>query len=113
MILSSGSGRGRKSTAAADPGDAEAYRLVGIEPARAPAGYTGRDWLIYKIAQGVNVITGYRQGDLRAEKAEVEKIVIGLNERRVTSKGRPGPKPKATPSTAAPAAAADADEGAS
>ena len=83
-----------------------------IGPVRTPEGCTGRDWLVYRIAQGENLITGYRQGDLRAATAEVEQIVVGLNERRVASKGRPGPKPKSSAS-AAPAAPPDANDGAS
>ncbi len=61
----------------------------------------GRDWLVYQIAQGKNSITGYRRGELREATADVERIVVGLNERRVTSKGRPGPKPKVKPPEAA------------
>jgi hypothetical protein len=90
----------------------EAYRLLTIEPARAPDGCTGRDWLIYRIAQGDNVITGYRQGDLRGATAEVERIVVNLNERRGASKGRTGPKPKAATDAATPAAAPDTDDAA-
>ena len=98
-----------------DTAPEEAYRLLTIEPARAPEGCTGRDWLVYRIAQGENVITGYRQGDLSAATAEVQTIVVGLNERRIASKGRPGPKPKSSGGAAAPAAPAappDADDGA-
>ena len=80
------------STPSAD--DTEAYRLIAIRPADAPAGCAGRDWLVYEIAQGANVITGYRRGDLPSATADVEKIVVALNERRAKSKGRPGPKPK-------------------
>lgn len=109
----SGHGRRRPVTPAPEAGREEAYRLLTIEPARAPEGCAGRDWLVYRIAQGANVITGYRQGDLRAATAEVERIVVGLNERRVASKGRPGPKPKdAAAPAAAPATPADADDGA-
>ena len=113
MIPSRTYGRGRRPATVPDAGNEESYRLVGIEPARAPEGCTGRDWLIYRISQGHNLITGYRQGDLVAETAEVERIVVGLNERRIASKGRPGPKPKASASTAAPAAAPETDDGAS
>jgi hypothetical protein len=78
---------------------------VAVEPVRTPEGCTGRDWHVYRITQGGNVITGYRQGDLRAATSEVERIVVGLNERRVASKGRPGPKPKGSAAAATPAAA--------
>jgi hypothetical protein len=87
------------STSAAT--DAEAFRLVGIQSTRPPEGCIGHDWLVYQIAQGKNVITGYRRGDLSSATAEVERIVIGLNERRVAGKNRPGPKPK--PPAGAPA----------
>ena len=113
MIAGKGYGRARRPAPAADANQEEAYRLVAIEPVRAPAGCTGRDWLIYRIAQGDNLITGYRQGDLRAATADVERIVVGLNERRIASKGRPGPKPKAAAgAAAAPAAPAEADDAA-
>jgi hypothetical protein len=95
-------GHGRGTAARTpDSDDAGAFRLVAIEPARAPEGCVGRDWFEYRIAQGSNMITGYRQGDLGTATAEVERIVVGLNERRIATKGRPGPKPKTTP-TAAP-----------
>ena len=68
--------------AAAEPAGDE-YRLAFIKPARAPSGNAGSDWLMYRIAQGPNVINGYRRGDIAAVTSEVEKIVIGLNERRL------------------------------
>jgi hypothetical protein len=104
----SGYGRGKSTP---DPNREEPYRLVTIEPTRAPEGGTGRDWFVYRIAQGHNLITGYRQGDLGATTAEVERIVLGLNERRISSKGRPGPKPKgsAAPAAAAPATPPDTE----
>jgi hypothetical protein len=112
MAYRGGYGRRRPAPPALDAGIEEAYRLVTIEPARAPEGCVGRDWLVYRIAQGANMITGYRQGDLRAATADVERIVVGLNERRVANKGRPGPKPKAAAAgaaAAAPVAPAEAD----
>jgi hypothetical protein len=75
------------------PSDAESFRLVSIKPARhAPSGSVGRDWLVYSIAQGVNLITGYRQGDLAAVTADVERIVVSLNERQFTRRARERPK---------------------
>ena len=47
---------------------------------------------MYRISQGQNVITGYRRGDLKAVRGEVEQIVVALNDRRLTRKERPGPK---------------------
>lgn len=73
----------------------DAYRLAGIQPTTAPSGSVGRDWLTYRIAQGANIITGYRQGDLRSVTAEIERIVSGLNERRIVKRGRVDLKPKA------------------
>jgi hypothetical protein len=115
MMTGKRNGCGRKAEPAYDAGDEEAYRLVAIEPVRTPEGCTGRDWLVYRIAQGDNLITGYRQGDLSAATADVDRIVVALNERRVASKGRRGPKPKSAAGAAAQAAAAsppDADDAA-
>jgi hypothetical protein len=72
--------------------DGEAFRLVSITSVKAPSGCEGRDWLLYRIAQGVNIITGYRRGDLKTANAEVEKIVASLNERRHSSKPKAGRK---------------------
>jgi hypothetical protein len=92
-------------------GDDEAFRLVSIRTTSAPSGYSGRNWLVYEIAQGENIIKGYRQGDLKAETAEVERIVIALNERRHSPKGRRGPKPGGRPAaqTSAPATEGDSE----
>jgi hypothetical protein len=84
------------------------FRLVSITAAKAPSGCAGSDWLVYRIAQGDNLITGYRQGDLQAVSAEVDRIVIGLNERankpKKGARGRPG-----RPTAAAAAARASSD----
>jgi hypothetical protein len=66
----------------AEPADDE-YRLAFIRPARAPSGNSGTDWLMYNIARGSDVITGYRRGDIASATLEVEKIVALLNERRL------------------------------
>jgi hypothetical protein len=95
---------------ASDAGDDEAFRLLSIRPTSAPSGQTGRNWLIYEIAQGENIIKGYRQGDLKAETAEVEKIVVSLNERRHSPKGRRGPKPGGRPAAQASAPAAESGD---
>jgi hypothetical protein len=94
-------GERKAATGAPDSNDAEAYRLVTIRPVAAPEGCLGRDWLVYRIAQGTNVITGYRRGDVQTATADVEKIIVGLNERRVWSKGRQSPPMKPSSSTAA------------
>jgi hypothetical protein len=70
-------------------GPDESYRLVSVESVRAPAGCAGRDWFVYRIAQGANDITGYRRGDRAAVNAEVETIVAGLNGRRSWAKSKP------------------------
>jgi hypothetical protein len=80
--------------------DAETYRLLSIDAVRAPEGCTGGDWHIYRVAQGRNGITGYRRGDLARVRADVEGIVVALNERRQWAKG------KATSSSQRRAAAA-------
>jgi hypothetical protein len=73
--------------------DSQRYRLVSIAAAHAPTGCAGRDWLVYRIAQGANAITGYRRGSLEIVSAEVARIIEALNERRRKVKGsggRPG-----------------------
>lgn len=60
----------------------ESYRVVSIDAVRAPEGCTGGDWLVYRIAQGTNDITGYRRGSLKSVSAEVASIVTALNARR-------------------------------
>jgi hypothetical protein len=86
-----------KERKAAEPqagdADGEDFRLVSITSARPPSGFEGRDWLMYRIAQGSNIITGYRRGDLKTATAEVELIVTSLNQRRGSSKTKPGRKP--------------------
>lgn len=79
--------------AAEAAGAADGYRLAYIRATSAPSEDGGRDWLKYCIAQGSNLITGYRRGDLRSVTAEVEKIVVGLNSRRIINRGRVHLKP--------------------
>jgi hypothetical protein len=69
-----------------------AFRLLSIRASSAPSDSVGRNWLEYRIGQGENVIKGYRRGDLQTVRAEVEKIVIALNERRRSFKGASAPK---------------------
>jgi len=88
--------------------DGEAFRLVSITSVRAPSGCDGRDWLLYRIAQGHNLITGYRRGDLKTANEEVEKIVTSLNERRHSNKAKAGRK--AGPRSAAEAQPKDEPE---
>lgn len=77
---------------AADPKD-ESFRLISIKSAPAPSGHSGKDWLVYRIAQGKNIITGYRRGELKTVSAEVATLVTSLNERRQSTKPKPGRKP--------------------
>jgi hypothetical protein len=66
----------------------EPYELKGVNKAEPPPGSQGEDWVKYEITQGSNVITGYRQGTLKAIKRAAEEIVVGLNERRSPNRGR-------------------------
>ena len=82
---------GAVSTAGAFGGAArvdERYRLISIAAVRAPEGCVGGDWHVYRISQGENGITGYRRGDLAGVTADVEAILIGLNERRQWATGK-------------------------
>ena len=84
-------------------GDAAAvpFELLSIDPSSAPNGGTGDDWLMYRISQGLNLVTGYRCGSRANVVAEVERIVIALNERLLVrgrpfrSAGRPPKRPPA------------------
>ena len=67
---------------------AHSYQLGGIEKAATPSGCAGKDWHQYTITQGVNTITGFKQGSQRAVTKEVKQIVLDLNERRGGKKGR-------------------------
>lgn len=59
----------------------DVYRLVSIDSTPAPAPGVGDDWLVYRIAQGANVVTGYRRGTRASVTYDVERIVEALNER--------------------------------
>jgi hypothetical protein len=64
------------------------YELRTVHRADAPPGSEGKDWVRYEIAQGTNLITGYRQGSVSSIKRAAEEIVVGLNERRSPNRGR-------------------------
>jgi hypothetical protein len=87
--------------AAGNSEDEERFRLISVTSTSTPSGCTGRDWFVYRIAQGKNEITGYRQGDLKTVRADVEQVVVSLNERRVTKKERSGAKRGRPPAQAA------------
>jgi hypothetical protein len=80
--------RSKRATPPADDTDDGAYRLLSIGKTNAPDGSDGRDWVLYRIAQGANIITGYRRGSLTAATEDVGKVVDGLNERRLVRRGR-------------------------
>ena len=65
----------------ADVAPPEVYRLVSIEHSTAPAPGVGDDWLVYRIARGANVLTGYRRGTRARVTFDVEKIVEAINQR--------------------------------
>ncbi len=69
------------------------FELVSIDEAKAPAGSEGDNWFCYRIAQGENMIVGYRQGSLRTVKRDVKTIIVGLNERRSGKRKQPVTKP--------------------
>jgi len=48
----------------------------------------GSGWHCYEIAQGPNIIRGYRQGNLRVVTEAAEEIVTQLNERRLGKNAR-------------------------
>jgi len=98
-VHSTGTQTDRTATVALD-----VYRLVSIDSTSAPAADVGDDWLLYRIAQGANVVTGYRRGTRARVTFDVERIVEALNERlmarprrvniRLGKKAGP-PKPRA------------------
>jgi len=77
---------------------ATAYRLIGIEPTPSPDGSSG-EWFAYRIAQGTNLIRGYKSGSRFNVTIEVEQIVEVLNERRMVRRGRVNLVPSSKPST--------------
>jgi hypothetical protein len=80
--------------------DGLAFRLISIERGDPPSGGDGRDWVEYRIAQGVNVIVGHRRGSLPAVTEDVRKVVEGLNERRGVRRGRVDLKTRSPPRAA-------------
>lgn len=65
------------------------FELVSIDETKPPRGSEGSDWFCYRIAQGKNMITGYRRGSLRTVKRDVKTIIVGLNERRSGKRKQP------------------------
>lgn len=82
---------------------AEVYRLISIDHATAPDDSGANDWLVYRIAQGSRVITGYRRGSVSVVTADVRDIVDALNARCLVSEKPGAPyRPLAAPRPAAP-----------
>jgi hypothetical protein len=94
----------------ADNADDLAFRLLSVRASSGPRDNAGRDWLEYRIGQGANVIKGYRRGDLETVRADVEKIVIALNERRRAFKAPSAPKRGGGAAAAAPRVEPASDE---
>lgn len=59
------------------------YKLMLIQRTAPPAGARGSNWFHYEIAQGANIIHGYRQGSLETVTMLVEENVELLNERQM------------------------------
>jgi len=72
------------------------YRLVDIEPTQPPDGSSG-EWFLYRIAQGDNLIRGYKSGSRFSVRTDVEQIVEVLNERRMVRRGRVNLVPSSKP----------------
>ena len=78
--------RSPDETVAAETSATE-YRLIDIEPTQPPDG-CGGEWFAYRIAQGGNMIRGYKSGTRFSVTTAVEQIVEVLNDRRVVRRGR-------------------------
>ncbi|MFL2545815.1 MAG: hypothetical protein ACJ0SL_00340 [Candidatus Rariloculaceae bacterium] len=72
------------------------YEIVSVKRSEAPEGTEGTGWHQYVISQGDNMISGFRQGSLKAVTTAVEEIIAQLNERQLGKRGRvnlvPAPK---------------------
>ncbi len=68
-------------------GNFQPYRLVSIQNTAPPAGASGSNWYFYEIAQGANLIHGYRQGSLKAVTMLVEENIALLNQRQLGKRG--------------------------
>jgi hypothetical protein len=78
----------RSKGSVADDLAVASYRLMSIDRSGAPSGATGDDWLVYRISQGGNIVTGYRQGRRHDVSVALEHMVQALNDRLLV-KGRP------------------------
>ena len=86
------------SQAAATASKGDPYEIMSIKPSEPPSGFDGSNWFKYEIAQGGNVILGYRAGNKQSVTTAVKTIVVQLNERRLGKRGRVQfiPTPKKT-----------------
>ena len=64
------------------------FVLESIVPAPSPMHPGEDDWHRYVIKQGGNRIVGYRRGNARGVKSEVDALVVQLNDRRSIKTGR-------------------------
>ena len=64
------------------------YEIVSVEPTDPPGGMNGTGWHCYIIGQGENRIRGYKRGDIKSVRRDVEENVARLNERRYGRSGR-------------------------
>ena len=66
----------------------EPYELKSILEEKAPTGTEGIGWHRYVITQGINTITGHRQGSLEGVTVAVKELLVQLKERRRSKQGR-------------------------
>jgi hypothetical protein len=64
------------------------YEIVSILRTEPPPGADGSDWYCYEIADGRNIINGYKQGSLDTVTIAVENNVAQLNERQLGKRTR-------------------------
>ena len=63
------------------------YKLKLIQQTAPPAGAGGSNWYFYEIAQGANIIHGYRQGSLKTVTMLIEENIALLNARQLGKRG--------------------------
>jgi hypothetical protein len=104
----------RNTTDKAASGGAPICCVISIGPTSAPRGNPGGDWLVYRLMQGENIVTGYRRGSRSKVTAEVQRIVEAFNGRllakgnsyRPLTRPRKPPRPQKRVSRALPVASA-------
>jgi len=68
--------------------EAPPFSIGQIESVEPPSEGEGKYWCKYTIVQGPNVITGYRQGGVKAVRKAVNEMVSDMNQRRMGKRGR-------------------------